>query len=118
MQRAATVIEQLFHHNYILASISSRNENGSYILCPFLHLNLSFINLMFVCFMPSMNSNSDFFFRLSLFSVSSTEMSCLSVCLNIYVNVSFKALITHTPYLCPDDTAPSARSKSALLYLL
>lgn len=90
MQRAATVIEQLFHCNYILASISSRYENGSYILCPFLHLILSFINLMFVCLMPSMNSNSYFFLVKSLFSgfhfsVSSTEMSCLSVCLSQYL---------------------------------
>jgi len=51
MQRVATVIEQLFHRNYILSSISLRYENGNgYIPWPFLHLILSFIYLMFVCF--------------------------------------------------------------------
>lgn len=89
MQRAATVIEQLFHRNYILASISSRYENGSYILCPFLHLILSFINLMFVCLMPSMNSNSVFFFFLvkpffQTFTFLSAPRRC-RVCLSQYL---------------------------------
>lgn len=60
--------------------------------------------------------NSIFLFRLSLFCHLRRE--AVSVCLNIYVNVSFKAPTPRTPYLCPDDTAQSARSKSALLYLL
>ncbi len=125
MQLAATVIEQLFHRNYILSSISARYENGSYILCPFLRLILSFINSMFVWFVFHAECEqhfwvflaSDHYFQ-ALSFLSPKGRACLSVCLNIYVNLSFKAPTVRTPYLCPDDTAPSACSKSALLYLL
>lgn len=93
MQLAATVIEQLFHRNYILSSISARYENGSYILCPFLRLILSFINSMFVFHAECEQHfwvflTCDHYFQ-ALSFLSPRGRACLSVCLSQYLCESF-----------------------------